>query len=239
MNSSIRPTMLELDNIVLNYRTGKNSFEHGVHHVLDGVSLSLYEGETLGVIGNNGCGKTTILRLMAGIFQPTAGTVRRRANTSAAMLSIGLGFNPQLSGRANALLSAMLQGSTREQAEAYLEEIKAFSELGDGFEEPVKTYSSGMRARLGFTTALMTHVDILLIDEVLAVGDAQFKEKAEAALKERIMGEQTVVFVSHQGPQVQSICDRAIWLNEGKIAAEGEAGAVLEQYAASIKLGPK
>ncbi|MCX2980648.1 ABC transporter ATP-binding protein [Halieaceae bacterium IMCC14734] len=231
--------MLELDNVVLNYRSGKNSFEHGVHNVLNGVSLSLYKGETLGVIGKNGCGKTTILRLMAGIFGPTAGTVRRRANTSAALLTIGLGFKPQLSGRSNALLSAMLQGSTRAEAESCLEEIKAFSELGDGFEEPVKTYSSGMRSRLGFTTALMTRVDILMIDEVLAVGDAQFRAKAEAALKERITGEQTVVFVSHQGPQVQSICDRAIWLDQGKIAAEGDAESVLKQYTASIKLGPK
>ena len=227
--------MLELESVVLNYRSGKKSFEHGVHHVLNDVSLKLYKGETLGVIGKNGCGKTTILRLMAGIFQPTAGQVRRRANTSAALLSIGLGFKPQLSGRSNATMSAMLQGSTRAEAEACLEEIKAFSDLGDAFEEPVKTYSSGMRSRLGFTTALMTHVDILLIDEVLAVGDAQFKEKAEAAIKERISGEQTVVFVSHSASQVQSVCNRAIWLNEGKIAAEGETAFVLKSYAASIK----
>ena len=235
MSQSNQRLMLELDNVCHNYHAKKTSFEHGVHHVLNGVSLKLYEGDTLGVIGRNGCGKTTILRLMAGILAPTNGSVRRRAGASAALLSLGLGFNKNLSGRSNAMLSAMLQGSTRVEAESYLEEIKAFSDLEDSFEEPVKTYSSGMRSRLGFTTALMTHVDILLIDEVLAVGDAQFKVKAEEALRERITGEQTVVFVSHSGAQVQKVCNRAIWLNNGEIADQGETAAVLESYGAFIK----
>jgi lipopolysaccharide transport system ATP-binding protein len=239
MSQSNQRVMLELDNVRHNYQSKKASFKNGVHHVLNGVSLKLYKGETLGVIGRNGCGKTTILRLMAGILDPTSGVVRRRAGTSAALLSLGLGFKPNLSGRSNAMLSAMLQGSTRAEAESYLEEIREFSDLGGSFEEPVKTYSSGMRSRLGFTTALMTHVDILLIDEVLAVGDAQFKVKAEEALKERITGEQTVVFVSHSRSQVQKVCNRAIWLNKGEIAAEGETTAVLKNYAASIRSNKK
>lgn len=239
MTDTNRPVMLELEGVSLSYHSGKSTFEAGIHHVLNDVSMNLYEGETLGVIGRNGCGKTTILRLMAGILAPSSGEIRRRPDTSAALLSIGLGFKPNLSGRSNAMLSAMLQGSSRREAEAYLEEIKEFSDLGDSFEEPVKTYSSGMRSRLGFTTALMTHVDILLIDEVLAVGDAQFKQKAEAALKERISGKQTVVFVSHSAPQVEAVCDRSIWLNEGKIAAEGETRDVLNAYNEQIKLEKK
>jgi lipopolysaccharide transport system ATP-binding protein len=227
--------MLEMCDVSLSYHSRKDTFDHGVHHVLDSVSLKLIEGETLGIIGKNGCGKTTILRIMAGILAPNRGTVRRRPGTCASLLTIGLGFKPNLSGRDNALLAAMLQGSSRGQAESFLAEIKAFSELGDSFEEPVKTYSSGMRARLGFTTALMTHVDILLIDEVLSVGDAQFREKAEAALKARITGEQTVVFVSHAGPQIKEICDRAIWLNNGEIAAEGAPEPVLERYRKFLK----
>lgn len=222
--------MLQLCDVSLSYGSKKSSFDHGVHHVLDGVSLSLTRGETLGVIGHNGCGKTTILRIMAGILAPQGGTVIRAKGKSAALLSIGLGFRPDLSGRDNALLAAMLQGSTRRQAESYLEEIKDFSELHDSFEEPVKTYSSGMRSRLGFTTALVTHVDILLIDEVLSVGDAHFRGKAEQAMKERVAGDQTVVFVSHMDNQIEDICDRAVWLNEGRIAAEGGTSDVLATY---------
>jgi lipopolysaccharide transport system ATP-binding protein len=235
MNQHDRAVMLELQNVTLNYPSGKKTFDHGVHHVLNGVSVNLYEGETLGVVGRNGCGKSTILRVMAGILAPTSGKVIQKVGTSAALLSLGLGFKPNLSGRDNALLSAMLQGASRRQAESWLDEIKLFSELGDSFEEPVKTYSSGMRARLAFTTGLLTHVDILMIDEILSVGDAHFKGKAEAALRERISGQQTVVFVSHAAAQVGSICDRAIWVENGVVAAEGPPAGVLDEYKAHLE----
>ena len=226
--------LLELDNVSLNFRASKGSFDNGVHHVLDGVSFKLYENDTLGIIGRNGVGKTTMLRLMAGILEPTSGEVRMKPGKTSSLLSIGLGFKNDLSGRNNAMLAAMLQGSTKKQALSFLEEIKEFSELGDSFEEPVKTYSSGMRSRLGFTTALMTHVDILLIDEVLSVGDAQFKRKAESAMKERISGDQTVVFVSHSDPQVQELCNRTIWIEHGKVQSEGATEGVLKDYRESI-----
>ena len=232
VNSAV---VLELDNVSLSFQSGKGTFDHGVHHVLDSVSFKLYENETLGIIGRNGVGKTTMLRIMAGILAPTSGTVRMKPGKTSSLLSIGLGFRADLSGRDNALLAAMLQGSSKKQALSYLEEIKEFSDLGDSFEEPVKTYSSGMRSRLGFTTALMTHVDILLIDEVLSVGDAQFKQKAESAMKDRVGGEQTVVFVSHSAPQVQDMCDRAIWIEKGEIASEGVTKAVLSDYRESMK----
>jgi lipopolysaccharide transport system ATP-binding protein len=175
-------------------------------------------------------GKTTMLRLMAGILAPTSGRVRQHEGKTSSLLTIGLGFRPDLSGRDNALLAAMLQGATKAQARGFLAEIKAFSELGDSFEEPVKTYSAGMRSRLGFTTALMTHVDILLIDEVLSVGDARFREKAQEAMIERVSGDQTVVFVSHMEGQVRDICNRAICLDAGSIVAEGEPDQVLQTY---------
>ena len=235
MSNHPSQVMLELENVSLNFSSSKSTFDHGVHHVLDSVSFKLYEGETLGIVGRNGVGKTTMLRVIANILAPTSGKVTTQPGKTASLLTLGLGFQLELSGRNNALLSSMLQGSTKQRAKSSLEEIKEFSELGDSFEEPVKTYSAGMKSRLGFTTALMSHVDILLVDEVLSVGDAQFKAKAEAAMKERIGGNQTVVMVSHNNAQIQSLCDRAIWIEGGRIASEGATKSVLQDYQEHIK----
>jgi lipopolysaccharide transport system ATP-binding protein len=229
------PPVLELNNVSLSYLTNKSTFDRGVHRVLDNVSMTLRDGETLGLIGKNGCGKTTILRLMAGILAPTSGVVTQRQGVTSALLTLGLGFKPNLSGRDNVVLSAMLQGSTQGQAKAYANDIKDFAELGDSFEEPVKTYSAGMRSRLGFTTALLTDVDIMLIDEILSVGDAQFRKKAGTALKDRINGNQTVVFVSHNEAQVAELCETAIWLDKGKIASQGTVEEVLDNYKESLE----
>ncbi len=234
MRPNDRTPMLEMKEVSLNYRSSKASFDHGVHHVLDRVSFRLFEGETLGLIGRNGVGKTTMLRVMAGILAPSSGNVDIRPGVTTSLLTLGLGFLPDLSGRDNAFLSAMLQGSSKMQAKSYLDEIRGFSELGESFEELVKTYSSGMRARLGFTTALMTHVDILLIDEVLGVGDAHFRAKAEAAMKERIGGNQTVVLVSHNDNQIKTMCDRCIWIDGGRVASEGDTRKVLADYRESV-----
>ncbi len=224
-----------LDEVSLSYKANKGAFEDGKHNILNKVSLVLREGETLGVIGRNGCGKSSILRLLAGIIAPTSGKITFPKHANSALLTLGLGFKANLSGRDNAILSAMLQGSSRTQASSMLDQIQEFAELGDSFDEPVKTYSSGMRSRLGFAAALKTHVDILLIDEVLSVGDAHFKKKAEAAIRERIDGDQTVVFVSHSDAQIESLCDRAIWINDGSIAAEGDTKEVLTSYRQHIQ----
>lgn len=226
--------MLTLSEVSLSFSSRKSLFNAGVHPVLKGISLELHAGETLGIIGRNGVGKSSILRVMAGILAPSAGRVWRRPGTSASLLTLGLGFKPRLSGRENALLAAMLQGASRAEAESSLGAIKEFSELGDSFEESVMTYSTGMRSRLGFTTALITHVDVLLIDEVLAVGDAGFRRKAEQAMRERITGDQTVVFVSHMDAQIRSLCDRALWLEQGEIREQGDTAAVLRKYRESI-----
>jgi len=235
MNEVGPKIMLELRHVSHSYHGARNTYDHGKHQVLDNVSMRVFEGEALGIIGRNGVGKTTMLRLMAGILAPTAGEVIIAPGKSASLLTLGLGFKQELSGRDNALLAAMLQGSTRKQAMAFLPEIKAFSELGDSFELPVKTYSAGMRARLGFTTALLTHVDILLIDEVLSVGDADFRGKAQTAMRERITSEQTVVFVSHMADQVKSMCDRVIWLEKGSITLEGAPDVVVDAYQAQVQ----
>ncbi len=236
MSDSDKKVMLELRNVSISFESSKGSFDSGVHHVLKNVSFKLYENETLGIIGRNGVGKTTMLRIMAGILAPTEGEILTRPGKSASLLTLGLGHKVDLSGRDNAMLSAMLQGASKPEALGYLEDIKAFSELGDSFEEPVKTYSAGMKSRLGFTTALLTHVDILLVDEVLSVGDAEFRLKAEGAMKERISGDQTVVFVSHSDAQVKSLCDRVLWIDQGHVCAEGDPEDVIKEYRQSMKV---
>lgn len=214
--------------------TGGGPFRRERRTVLDDVSFSLCQGETLAVIGRNGCGKSTLLRLMAGILAPTRGEVWTAPGLTRAVLAIGLGFRNDLSGRDNALLSAMLQGASAAQARANLEAIKEFSELGEAFERPVSTYSSGMRSRLGFSTGLITHVDVLFIDEVLAVGDGGFREKASEALKGRIRGDQTVVLVSHNMAEVRALADRVLWLEGGRVAQLEEPRGVIKGYRAAL-----
>ena len=229
--------LLELEDVTLSFHTSRKTFDHGIHRVLDGVCMKVYEGETVGVVGRNGVGKTTMLRVMARILAPNSGRVTIAPGHHASLLSLGLGFKLDLSGRHNALLAAMLQGASRKEAEAALHDIKEFSELGDSFEEPVKTYSAGMRARLSFTTALLTDVDILLIDEVLSVGDAHFRGKALAAMQDRIAGEQTVVFVSHMAEQIKKLCTRVVWLKDGRVEMEGDPTEVVDAYQAFINDG--
>ncbi|MEO0368961.1 MAG: ABC transporter ATP-binding protein [Pseudomonadota bacterium] len=204
--------------------------DFGERFILKDVSLELVRGEVLGVIGRNGVGKTTLLRLMAGILAPTSGQILISKGAKCALLSLGLGFQAQLSGRDNARLSAMLQGCSAAEASSVLGDIADFSELGRSFDEPVKTYSTGMRSRLGFATSLYTAVDILLIDEVLAVGDAKFREKAGQALESRILGNQTVVFVSHAEQQVRQLCTRAVLLDEGRLTIDSTPDEVFKIY---------
>jgi lipopolysaccharide transport system ATP-binding protein len=147
-----------------------------------------------------------------------------------------LGFLPDFAERDNATLPSMLQGPAKAQALSYLDEVQELSELREAFDSPVKTYSSGMRSRLGLSTPLITHVDILPVDEILSVGDAYFKHKAEKAMKERIGGDQTVVFVSHSDKQIEELCDRAIWINEGSIFSSGSAQDVIREYKQHIDL---
>jgi lipopolysaccharide transport system ATP-binding protein len=229
-----KEVMLELLGVSHAYHARRANFERGIHRVLDDVSLKLYRGQTLGILGRNGAGKTTLLRLMAGILAPSAGEIRRAPGARCSLLTLGLGFQAQLSGRDNARLSALLQGASRDEAEQCLEPIKEFSELGASFDEPVNTYSSGMRARLGFSTALETKVEVLLIDEVLSVGDRSFREKASSAMRERIQGDQTVVLVSHSESQIADVCDVAAWIDDGQVKGYGVVDEVMKAYRASV-----
>ncbi|MFK7830554.1 MAG: ABC transporter ATP-binding protein [Congregibacter sp.] len=227
-----REIILSVDQacLVFQRRTGFLSREKQV--VLTDLSIDLRRGETLGLIGRNGCGKSTLLRVMAGILRPTLGQVRVDGGVSRAVLALGLGFRGDLSGRDNAFLSAMLQGCSRREATGFLPKIREFAGLGEAFDRPVSNYSTGMRARLGFATAMISHVDILFIDEVLAVGDEEFGEKAAAALKARIGGDQTVVLVSHNLNQIEALCDRAVWIDQGQVAGAGATRDIIKAYRA-------
>lgn len=200
------------------------------HEALKGISLDLKRNEILGILGRNGCGKSTLLRILAGLIKPTSGEIVCDNGVRRALLAVGAGFLPELSGRDNAILSVMLQGASKAEALSYLPEIEEFSELGKFFDQPVRTYSAGMRSRLGFSAAMLTKADVLLIDEVLSVGDVHFKKKAENALLERIKGKKSVVFVSHRSEQVSMLCDRVIWLNDGLVEEQGETERVIELY---------
>lgn len=232
--TAVDAEVLRLRDVRLIYRRRAGLLRQRSHQVLDDINLDLHRGETLGIVGRNGCGKSTLLRLMSGILAPTSGSIELRENTSRAVLALGLGFRGELTGRDNAFLSAIMQGNSREQARSFLEPIKEFSELGDAFEQPVNTYSAGMRARLGFSSALLGHVDILFIDEILSVGDGHFRKKAGAALREKIRGDQTVVFVSHLSREVKLLCDRAAWLENGRLKRVGDPEDVVSEYEASL-----
>jgi lipopolysaccharide transport system ATP-binding protein len=202
---------------------------------LEDVSLTLRRGERLGVIGRNGAGKSTLLRVIAGILAPDRGSVRR-APVSCQLLSLALGFTPHLSGRDNAVLSGLMLGLRRRDIVARLPAIREFSELGDFFEQPIATYSAGMTMRLAFSVAIQVEPDVLLIDEVLAVGDAEFQQKSGAALRARMAEGHTVVLVSHDEAQVARLCDRVLWVEHGKSVCEGPRDEVFAAYHRDLHL---
>ena len=199
--------------------------------VFGGINLTVSAGECVALVGRNGSGKSTLLRVMAKIFAPTSGSVSWAPGVAVSLLTLGLGFRPDLSGRDNAFLSCLLMGLSRKEARGALSDIETFCELGHFFDEPVNKYSAGMRARLGFGTALMNRSQVVLIDETLSVGDAFFREKARIALEQEFNEHRAVVLVSHAEQQVERLCDRAILLEQGEITAEGHPGAVLAAYA--------
>lgn len=203
---------------------------HSSNQVLKNINLKLEAGERLGIIGKNGSGKSTLLRVMAKILRPDTGVVTWHPGVSPSLLSLGLGFKPDLSGRDNAYLACILRGLTRRDSLLAVREIEAFCEVGAYFEEPIKSYSVGMRARLGFGTALASKGNVILIDEVLSVGDLAFRRKATAALNDFISGGHAMVLVSHSDQQIASMCNKAVVLDRGRIVFEGVVKDALQQY---------
>lgn len=199
------------------------------------VSLSVSEGETLGLIGPNGSGKSTLLRLIGGVGKPTSGTIVATRQIDA-ILSLGDGLDPYLTGRENAIATGILSGLRRREVVSRLDEIVDFAELGDFFDRPLRTYSEGMKLRLAFAASTTVAPEILLIDEVLSVGDLRFQEKCFARMKEMQAAGTTVIVATHDESHVQRLCDRVAWLRKGAVVSQGPAGEVLRAYQGSMQL---
>jgi lipopolysaccharide transport system ATP-binding protein len=221
--------LITLNNVAVRYPSPSGN-GHDDYSVFEGINLMLRRGERLGVVGRNGVGKSTLLRIMAKIFAPYSGEVAWAPDITVSLLSLGLGFKPDFTGRENALIACLLQGLTKQDANLALDAIQEFCEIGDFFDAPVRTYSTGMRARLGFATALANRSDVILIDETLGVGDAAFKEKAQDTLKGQMTEARGIVIVSHAPIQIKTLCDRAVWIDGGAVKLDGEPGDVLAQY---------
>ena len=193
---------------------------HETRTVLNGIDLDIKKGESVGLIGHNGCGKSTLLKLMTKILYPDSGTIEVNGRVSS-LLELGAGFHPDLSGRENIYNNASIFGLSKKEIDQRFDDIVEFSELGEFIDNPVRTYSSGMYMRLAFSVAINVNADILLIDEILAVGDANFQSKCFNKLKEIRKNGTTIVIVSHSLGQIEQFCDKSVWIHEGQVRAEG------------------
>jgi len=205
------------------------SLRHTHFEALKDISFEVHKGETLGIIGHNGAGKSTALGLIAGILKPNSGSITVKGRI-APLLELGAGFHPELSGRENIILNGILLGMTRRQVLDRMDDVIAFSELGDFIEQPIRTYSSGMLARLGFSVVAHLKADILLIDEVLAVGDIHFQQKCYKTFEDYKQTGKTIVFVSHDLNAVGRFCNRAVLLENGLVLEQGDTTKVLSRY---------
>lgn len=233
--------VLELNNIWVSYPDENGSLlkrlfrrERKLFWALKGIDFTVQKGEVLGVIGRNGSGKSTLLRVLSGLIEPDKGEYVVRGQRPV-LLSLGAGFKPELSGLDNIYLNSLLLGHRKEDVDAKLEEIIRFSELDTFIYKPVRTYSAGMRARLAFSTAITLDPDILLIDEVLGVGDEAFKAKCRQAIMEKVQDGRTVIIVTHSAHLVKQICNRVVWIHLGEQKAVGDTKTIIEEYQAFMK----
>lgn len=207
----------------------KNKSKDTVLHVLQDINLSIEKGESVALIGTNGSGKSTLLKLMTKIIYPNKGKITTNGKLTS-LLELGAGFHDDFTGRENIYFNASIFGLTKKEIDEKVDEIIEFSELQEFIDNPVRTYSSGMYMRLAFSVAINVQADILLIDEILAVGDQHFQEKCFNKLKELKESGKTIVIVTHSMNQVKQFCDRAIWLYKGNVKMDGNVDQVLEEY---------
>jgi len=201
---------------------------------LNNVSFTVNRGEAFGVVGKNGAGKSTLLRCVAGTLRPNRGKAVVHGKTST-LLQLGVGFIPELTGRRNVYLGGLAAGMRKHDIDERFDEIVEYAELEDAIDRPMKTYSSGMFSRLAFSVAMNLDPDVLLLDEILAVGDASFQAKSLQAMRDLLSRAGTILFVSHSLGSVEEFCDRAIWLDRGRIEAIGASSDVVDAYRKSVK----
>lgn len=207
--------------------TGKLKYNEFL--ALNDVSFEVKKGETIGLIGRNGAGKSTTLKLISGILKPTEGTIRVYGNI-VPMLELGAGFDLELTGRENIYLNGAILGYSKEYLESKFDEIVDFAEIREFIDMPIRNYSSGMMARLAFSIASVVQPEILIVDEILAVGDAAFQEKSYNRMKELMTGGATVLFVSHNLDKLEEMCNRIVWMDKGKVVKIGEASKIIKEY---------
>ena len=208
---------------------GRELADPGLFHALDDISFDIRRGETVGLIGRNGAGKSTMLKILARITTPTTGEAWMRGRVGA-LLEVGTGFHPELTGRENIYLNGSILGMSKREIDAKFDEIVEFSEIGGFLDTPVKRYSSGMYVKLAFSIASSLDNDVLLLDEVLAVGDAAFRKKSLARMKEIAASGRTILFVSHSMGNIRDICSRCIWFENGRVRMDGPTVTVTAAY---------
>lgn len=229
-------TLLRVSDVGVAYSAG-GVFSRRKHWALKNVSFELEDGEVVGVIGRNGAGKSTLLKLLAGILEPDKGEVWQKPGVRASLLALQVGFLQELTGEENAILSCVLLGMTRKEARRRQGDIAEFAEIGAAMQEPIATYSAGMRARLGFGVAMAAAPEVLLIDEVLGVGDAPFRKKSAEMLKDRMRGGQSAIVVSHNVNTLKELCSKLVVIDNGKSVLSGPIGETLPRYEAMVANG--
>jgi len=244
VSSDAPPLAVRVDNLSITYRTtferkptlrdavvrfGRGERAVREVHALRNVSFDVHTGTAMGIIGSNGAGKSTLMRAIAGILPPTDGQVEVWGKAST-LLALGVGFNTSLSGRENIILGGLATGLSRDEVEERAEEVAAWTELGDSIDMPMRTYSSGMSARVGFSVAVHMKPDILMIDEALSTGDAKFRRKARRKMRQLRKEARAMFLVSHGLRNIQEMCTDCIWLNEGTLMMHGSPDEVVEAY---------
>ncbi len=227
----MKQDLIRLKNVGVKYERREGRWKFSQFWALKDISFTIQQGEILGVVGRNGSGKSTLMRLLANIYQPDRGEMQHCRPFTASLIALNVGFVAHLSGRDNVVLGAMLLGLDRKSALAIVDDVKEYSELGEFFEQPVITYSSGMKSRLGFSVAKYANPDLILIDEALGTGDERFRKKSEKAIKEKLLRDtSTVVLVSHSPGILRELCSRVIWIENGVVNMQGDPNDVLDAY---------
>lgn len=222
--------VISLKNASVSYSSGLAMFKpKSINHVLKGITFDICEGDSVGVIGRNGVGKSTLLNLLNGIIRPNSGEVINYGYTTT-LLSLNISYDLNVSGYHNAIISGMLLGKTKKEMIALMPAIIEYSELEGFINQPIKNYSTGMKQRLGFAVAIHIKSDVLLIDEILGVGDARFMQKSKNTMKNKILSGDTVVLVSHQAQTIKALCNKAVWIEDGVVREIGDADKVIDEY---------